>query len=195
MAGHPRYTALLDACVLYPMAVCDALMGVAATGIYAAKWTQRIDDEWMRSLERQRGLPPGALHIRRNAMHAACPDWEVPVDAWQPLEAGIARLPDPNDRHVLAAAIAGHADCIVTANLKDFPAAAVGPLGIEVLHPDTFLVAQLDLDPLKVLPAFKAMRERLRNPAYTPAHFIDTLETKYGLVLTAIALRQAEALI
>lgn len=195
MAGHPRYTALLDACVLYPMATCDALISVATTGIYAPKWTLRIDEEWTRALEKQKAMPPGAFDVRRDAMHQACPDWEVPTEAWKPLEACIEGLPDPDDRHVLAAAIVGHVDCIVTANLKDFPDAAVIPLGIEVLHPDTFLVAQLDLDPLQVLPAFKAMRARLKNPACTPADFADVLEAKYGLVQTADILRQAEQLI
>lgn len=193
MAGHSRYTALLDACVLYPIAVCDALVSVAATGIYAAKWTQRIDDEWTQALEEQRNLPRGAFSFRRDQMHAACPDWEVVPEAWQPLESCI-ELPDPNDRHVLAAAIAGHADCIVTANLKDFPAATLGPLGIEALHPDSFLVAQLDLDAFSVLPAFKGMRARLKNPAMTSAAFADAME-RNGLIETAQFLRQALELI
>lgn len=55
MAGHARYTALLDACVLFPVAVCDSLMSVAATGLYAPKWTRRIEDEWTRSLEQKTG--------------------------------------------------------------------------------------------------------------------------------------------
>lgn len=160
MAGHARYTALLDACVLYPIAICDALVSVAATGIYAAKWTQRIDEEWTRNLEAQRQRPPGTFEFRRDQMRAACRDWEVPLEAWGPLESCIV-LPDPNDRHVLAAAIAGHADCIITANLKDFPAEILGPLAIEAVHPDSFLVAQLDLDAFRVLPAFKGMRARL----------------------------------
>jgi hypothetical protein len=52
MAGHVRYTALLDACVLYPLAMTDALMSLATAGFFAAKWTTRIEDEWIRSLER-----------------------------------------------------------------------------------------------------------------------------------------------
>lgn len=50
MAGHARYTALLDACVLYPLAMTDALMSLATAGFFAAKWTTRIEDEWIRSL-------------------------------------------------------------------------------------------------------------------------------------------------
>ena len=67
----------------------------------------------------------------------------------------------------MAAAIAGHADRIVTANLKDFPEAALAPFGIQVIHPDEFLIAQIDLDSLSVLAAFKEQRARLKNPTYT----------------------------
>jgi len=193
MAGHARYTALLDACVLFPIATCNALMSVAGTGIFAAKWTARIDDEWMQSLAAAKGIEVAKLARRRDLMHDACPDWEVPQAAWQPLEACI-ELPDADDRHVLAAAMAGHADCIVTANLKDFPSDVLEPLGIEVLHPDAFLVAQIELAPLHVLPAFKAMRARHLNPAVKPEEFADSL-ARAGLVRTADYLRQAAGLI
>jgi hypothetical protein len=69
MAGHVRFTALLDANVLYPLAVCDALIEVAVTGIYAAKWTTRIDNEWIRNLAINRGIAPERLWVRRDAMH------------------------------------------------------------------------------------------------------------------------------
>ena len=120
MAGHARFTALLDACVLFPIATCNALMSVAATGIFAAKWTAAIDDEWTRTLS------VGERHRRGDAREAArCHACGVsrlgsPRAAWEPL-ASCLQLPDIDDRHVLAAAMAGHADCIVTANLKDFP--------------------------------------------------------------------------
>ncbi len=193
MAGHARYTALLDACVLFPIAVCDALMSVATTRIYAPKWTERIEEEWTRSLEGEKGVPPGTFNVRRDCMREACPDWQVLESAWAPLESCL-QLPDENDRHVLAAAIAGHADCIVTTNLADFPESVLGPLGIEALHPDSFLVAQLDLDALLVLPAFKKMRARRRKPECTAMDFADALE-RNGLVQTALFLRQAAELI
>ena len=109
------------------------------------------------------------------------------------------RPPGQSSRRVLsfrelAAAIAGHADCLVTFNLRDFPIEVLGPLGIEVLHPDSFLVAQLDLDTLRVLPAFKKMRARLRNPAFTPEAFADAIE-RNGLPQTASLLRDAAELI
>jgi hypothetical protein len=126
-------------------------------------------------------------------MRLAMPDWEVTERAWKTLEAGLT-LPDPDDRHVLAAAIAGHADCIVTANLKDFPASALAPFGLEAIHPDQFLVAQLDLDQLAVLSAFKEQRRRLKKGDYTPEVFAAALE-RNGLVVTAQRLREAAALI
>ncbi len=191
MAGHARFTALLDACVLFPMAVCDALMSVAA--LYAPKWTSRIDDEWTRSLEAKTERPVGSFNRRRDLMHEAQPDWEVPASAWKPLAASLV-LPDKEDVHVLAAAIAGHADCIVTSNLKDFPQFALAPFALEAIHPDEFLVAQMDFDQLAVLSAFKAMRARLNNPVYTPERFADALE-RSALVATAQRLREASELI
>ena len=68
-------------------------------------------------------------------MRDAIPDWEVPETAWTAITRGL-ELPDPNDVHVLAAAIAGHADCIVTSNLKDFPASILMEFGIEAVDPD-----------------------------------------------------------
>jgi len=121
MAGHARYTAVLDACVLYSIAVTDALMSLATAGLYAAKWTVEIEHEWIRALETTRPDLSGRLDVRRDSMRAAIPDWEVPTAHWQRLDLAV-ELPDPNDAHVLAAAIAGHADCIVTENLRDFPA-------------------------------------------------------------------------
>jgi predicted nucleic acid-binding protein len=189
MAGNNRYTALLDANVLYSVAISDALMEVAATGIYAAKWSRQVDEEWVRNLAKNKGKPEVDFHTRRDLMHDVCPDWEVPEEAWKLIEPSL-ELPDVNDRHVLAAAIAGHADSIVTINIKDFPASVLIPLGITALHPDEFLLQQLELEPLVVLPAFKVMRARLKNPAFTPEKFADVLE-RNGLIQTAAFLRQA----
>jgi len=193
MAGHVRYTVLLDANVLFPVAVCDALISVGATGIFAPKWTQRIEGEWIRNLEAKKGVPPGTFNKRRDDMRVACPDWEVPEEGWAPLESGLY-LPDAGDRHVLAAAIAGHADCIVTLNLRDFPKQALSPFGIEVLHPDAFLIAQLELEPFRVLPAFKRMRARATNPPHTPEAFAEAMD-RNGLSQTAACLRAASELI
>jgi len=193
MAGHARYTALLDACVLHPMAMADALMSLASAGLYAAKWSRTIESEWIASIEARRPDLTGKLGYRRDQMREAVPDWEVEERAWQSL-AGSLKLPDPNDVHVLAAAMAGHADCIVTANLRDFPADVVGPLGIETIHPDQFIVAQWDLDQLVAVAAFKRMRMRWKKPEATAEDFAAALE-RAGLPATAQRLREAAELI
>src|SRR5206468_7800890 len=82
---------------------------------------------------------------------------------------------DPNDRHVLAAAIQGGAEVIVTANLKDFPAVALAPFGIEALHPDTFLVRLFEQEPDAVCEAVRRQRANLKNPPYTAAVLLVTL--------------------
>ncbi|SEB26360.1 PIN domain-containing protein [Variovorax sp. YR216] len=193
MAGHARYTAILDACVLYPVSVADALMSIAIAGLYAPKWTTEIELEWIRNLETARPDLVGRLDYRRDNMRDAIPDWEVPEFAWRPLAIGL-KLPDAGDVHVLAAAIAGHADCIVTANLKDFPADVLAAHGLTAIHPDDFLIAQLDLDEITALTAFKEMRARSKRPPVTPDEFADIL-ARNGLAATAERLRDAAALL
>lgn len=194
MAGHARYTAVLDACVLYPIVTADALLSIAVTGLYAPKWTPRIEDEWMRALEERHQKPVGAFARRRDFMRLAVPDWSVDEEACKRLEAVPYSMPDPDDVHVLAAAIAGHADAIVTSNLRDFPEAILAPFGIQAIHPDDFLVAQMDLDALAALVALKEMRQRRRQPALTAEAFAEAFE-RAGLVATAQRLRDAAALI
>jgi len=130
-----RFTALLDASALYSMTITDLVIELARTGTFSARWSHDI-----RSLRSNRpDLDPSKIEARRAAMDAALPD--CLVDDYQHLIPGLT-LPDLDDRHVLAAAIAARADVIVTKNLKDFPPAALEPHGIEAQHPDTFLIHQ-----------------------------------------------------
>ena len=115
------------------------------------------------------------------------------VENYEGLIAGLV-LPDPDDRHVLAAAIAGHADAMVTFNLKDFPADALDPHLIEAIHPDDFVLNQLELRPFEALAAVKKMCARLNRPPLSAAELIATLE-RSGLPASAAHLRQAQALI
>lgn len=193
MAGRSRYTALLDACVLYPIAMADSLMSLATAGLFAAKWSSHIEDEWITALEDRHPDLKGRLGFRRDQMRQVVPDWEIAASAWQPLAKNL-QLPDPDDVHVLAAAIAGHADCIVTTNLKDFPAALLDPYGIEALHPDRFIVSQWDLDPREAVAVFRHMRARWKKPRATPQDFAQALE-RAGLSATAQRLRDAAELI
>lgn len=168
-------------------------MSLATAGLFAAKWSTRIEQEWTTALENQRADLKGRLGFRRDCMRAAVPDWEVPETAWAPLVSAY-ELPDPNDRHVLAAAVAGHADCIVTANLRDFPSEIVSAYGMEVVDPDRFIINQWDLDPVTAMTAFKHMRARRKKPQATAEDFAQALE-RGGLPATAQRIREAAELI
>ena len=193
MAGHARFTAVLDACVLFPIATADALVSLAVAGLFSAKRTVAIEDEWLGVAERRHPGLSSRFTNRRDAMRDAVLDWEVKAEGWQALAPSLT-LPDPKDVHVLAAAIAGHADCIVTTNLKDFPASILDVYGLVALHPDDFIVAQLDLDLYSALGAFKAMRAHKRNPTYGAEEFAAAME-RNGLVASAERLRRAVDLI
>lgn len=193
MAGHVRYTAVIDACVFYGMLKTDALMSLCSRGLFAAKWSERIENEWVGHLSAK--LPEKATQImhRRDKMRAAAPDWEVCAHSIATLEAHL-QLPDMNDRHVLAAAIIGHADCIVTDDTWGFDSTVVSQYGIEVIDTDSFIINQLDLDEYQALAAFKGMRKRWKNPKSTPEDFCATFE-KNKLLLTAQRLRERIELI
>ena len=156
MAGSSRYTVVLDACVLYPAPVRDLLLSLAHQGLYHARWTATITDEWIRGATRNRPeLDESRLRRTAQTMADAIADSQI---SRHERFIDVVDLPDRNDRHVVAAAIAGHADAIVTFNLRDFPAAALEPLGIEIQHPDDFVVNQLHLNLTEALKGIKAQR-------------------------------------
>lgn len=82
---------------------------------------------------------------------------------------------EPKDRHVLAAAVWGGAELLVTENLKDFPDAAVSRFGIEVLHQDEFLLDQFDLAPELVTAALRRQVSRYRRSPRTVDELLDIL--------------------
>ncbi len=193
MAGHSRYTAVLDACTLYSTVTADSLMSLAVAGLFAPKWTVRIEQEWMDAVVRGRPDLEGRLDYRRDRMREATPDWEVSMVSVCEISKGLT-LPDADDVHVLAAAIGGHADCIVTWNLKDFPSDVLEVHGIEAVDPDSFIIAQWDLDTVAAIEAFKRMRGRWRSPSASPEELANRLE-RAGLPFTADKLREAASLI
>jgi len=134
MAG---YTALYDACVLYPAPLRDLLMQLALTDLFRAKWSNAIHDEWIRSLLKVRAdLKREQLERTRELMDTGVRD--ALVSGFEKLIPSL-ELPDPDDRHVLAAAIRGRCDVIVTYNLSDFPAEKLAEYDIEAQHPDEFI--------------------------------------------------------
>lgn len=129
---------LIDACVLYPTLLRGIVLGVARTGAFTPLWSPRILEEWRRAALRthpeQAAILPGEIALTRAAWPKA--EITVPEGAEDALS-----LPDRDDRHVLAAAIEGGADVIMTLNLKDFPGRTLSRHGVRAEHPDPFLLA------------------------------------------------------
>ncbi|WP_352447313.1 PIN domain-containing protein [Mesorhizobium sp. M0013] len=183
---------MLDACVLYPAPLRDFLMELAAGGLFRAKWTDQIHDEWIRNVLKDReDLKPEQLARTKQMMNQAVPD--CLVGDYEDLIDGL-KLPDDNDRHVLAAAIYAACDAIITFNLKDFPRDYLAKFQLELLHPDEFLFHQFGLNTAAVVVAAQRCRARLKNPPKTAEEFLDTLE-RQGLTKTVAELRQYASVI
>lgn len=176
-----------DANVLYPAELRNFLMHLALIGVFRAKWSADVHEEWIRSLLANRpDLTREKLERTRQLMEKAAPD--ALVTGYEHLIPGL-QLPDPNDRHVLAAAIRCGASVIVTCNLADFPTTVLGEFDIEAQHPDEFILHLLDLAPGLVLEAAENHRKSLKNPPKTVGEYIDALESQ-GLTQTASVLRE-----
>lgn len=181
---------MYDANVLFPAFLRDLLVRLSRAGVVAARWSERIHDEWMRNLlAKHRDIPAASIQRVRSLMDAAVPGavvegYEHRIDA--------LRLPDPDDRHVLAAAIETGADLIVTINLRDFPADALSSYGIEARHPDAFVLDLLLRAQTAVLATFRGHRAALRKPPLTSEEYLHKL-AEAGLPGTAEALRRMRA--
>lgn len=167
-------TALLDANVLYPAPLRDTLMHLAIARSYRPKWSATIHEEWIRNLLLNRSdLSRATLEGTRDMMQSAVPDGLI--EGYESLIPGLS-LPDENDRHVLAAAIAGCCDCIVTFNLKDFPRPALDPHGLVAQTPDEFICELMDADEDRVCLAVRRQRALLKKPPKTVEEHLQTLE-------------------
>lgn len=153
--------ALLDANVLFPTVLREILIGAARAGLYRPLWSDRILEEWARATVK---LGPGAETVARGEIAALTAEW--PTSSVMPGEAVARRLwlPDPHDVHVLAAAISGHADMIITFNAVDFPRHILTEEGVNRQDPDQFLLALHAHDPqgvARVCEQVRAEAERL----------------------------------
>lgn len=167
---------VFDASVLYPAPLRDLLIHLALSDLFRAKWTEEIHQEWIRNLlANRRDLTVEQLERTRDLMNRAVPD--CLVEDYLPLLPHLT-LPDPNDRHVLAAAIWARASVIVTYNRKDFPKSALRRYGVVALHPDDFIQGLLALDTPKVLEALRKQRQNLKHPPVTAEELLETLENQ-----------------
>ena len=166
---------LLDASVLYSAPLRDLLMHAALLGLFHAKWSEKIHEEWINAVLRQRpDLRRGQLERTRELMNRAVLD--ATVEGYDDEMAAVGALPDPDDVHVAAAAIKAEAEIILTFNLKHFPEGALSPHGLSAVHPDRFLGELLSQEPEPMLQALRAHRASLRNPLRSQAQYLETLQ-------------------
>lgn len=164
------FSVALDTCVLYPAYLRDTLLRIAAAGLYRPLWSEHILDELRRALpgpvtEEQRDRL--IAQLRRMFPDALVHGYEPLIDTMTNHE---------KDRHVLAAAVRAAAAAVVTFNLDDFPDVAVDPFDIETLHPDEFLLNQLDLAPGATLDVPEQQVAGYRRPSMTVYDLASALE-------------------
>jgi len=147
------------------------LLWFAWEGLYVPKWTAKIHEEWDRAMKRK-GVQPAERQKRCKAIDDAFPF--ARVINYEPLVERL-ELPDPDDRHVLAAAIKVNANLIVTNNLKDFPPKYLASLGLAAKSADDFLADIVDLDTDTAVAAFRKLVSYRRNPEMDEYQVLDAM--------------------
>ena len=172
MAFEP-IVAVYDACILYPFHLRNIIVQVGIDRLVHARWTEEIHDEWMRNVAANApGLSVERLGVTKQLMNIALPTATV-VGYEKHIQT--VSLPDPDDRHVLAAAIEADASHILTWNLRDFPASALKKHGLVRQTPDAFLAGLYDQAPQLLLASLANARRNLSRSSPSAEGFIDML--------------------
>ena len=180
MIHSVRFICVLDTNVIYPIEIRDLLFWFAYYDMYTPKWSAHIFDEW-RDVMKRKNIPEVEANRRIQKANSAFPD--ALVTNYSKLINGLV-LPDPKDRHVLAAAIKTNANLIVTNNIKDFPETYLSSYGLSAKTADDFLTDSIDLNPEQATKAFKEMVLNRRNPDLDEFELLDILRNR-GLTDTA----------
>ena len=179
------FALVLDANVIVPVAATDLLLRLAARELFRTLWSARIMDEPFHSI---RKIHPEFTDVqirkRLTALNEAFDD--ALVIGWENIE-GSLDLPDIDDRHVLACAIVGGADAIVTNNMDDFPVTVLALFGLEAIELDDFLLDLIDHSPDEVVTAIQEIARDTTNPAISASEVLDVL-AKAGASRTAESL-------
>ena len=170
---NSNFTVVYDAYVMYPAPLRSLLMYLALTDMFRARWSDLIHDEWIRNLLKKRpDLTEEKLNRTRDLMNKHIRG--CLVTGFEPLITAI-KLPDPDDRHVVATAIHTRAEGIITFNLKDFPEESLEPFNLKAIHPDEFITDLMDLNIGKVIEVARNHRSSLKNPTFSADAYLDCL--------------------
>jgi predicted nucleic acid-binding protein len=165
------FPAFLDTCVLYPAYLCDTLLRLAEAETFRALWSVDVLDELRRNLIEQ-GLDADKIDHRIDEMRRSFPD--ATITGYESLIESMTN--HPKDRHVLAAAVRANAEVVVTFNIRDFPEPSLKSYDIDALHPDDFLLDQLDLHPGATVQALRDQAAAYRREPTTVAGLLGRLE-------------------
>lgn len=165
-----RFTAFVDACTLAGALKRNMLLSLAEADFFRIRWSTPVLAETQRAIAgmlKKKGVADAEARAARAiaAMRRAFADADVA--GFEPLLSVCVNLPDPNDAHVIAAALKTQAAVIVTDNLKDFPGALLSSLNLEARSADTFIADTIALDPGRAVAAIRTMRLRLDRPEKT----------------------------
>lgn len=190
------FTALLDTCVLWPDLQRDFLLSLAIEGMYRPVWSSVVLEE-LEYEQRTKLIELGkeAEEAARRARHLIeqmrqhFDDAEV--SGWEGLE-GTYGLPDPDDEHLVAAAVVANAGAIITLNVRDLPPDKL-PRGLQVLSPKEFAANTVSLDPVRACAAVAAIAKRSgrMGPIQTEELILETLTRRYGMTSAVEMMRQA----
>jgi len=188
-----RYTVFIDACTLASALKRNLLLTLAEAEFFRVRWSVQVLDETQRAIATiltDKGYQPADAEDRAaRARHAMATAFEeAVVSDFQDLLSSCAGLPDPDDVHVLAAAMKTQAATIVTENLKDFPKHVLAPLNIEARAANAFIADTIALDPGRAVAAIRTMRLRLKRPEKTAEILLLDMEAA-GLTETVDVLR------
>jgi hypothetical protein len=178
------FAAVLDTCVLWPSLQRDFLLSMAVEGLYRPLWSQAIleelhDNEQQKLIDRGQEVAAAlaAADFLVREMSRAFDD--ALVVGWEPLDGSYGH-PDPNDEHVVAAAVVGGAGAIVTDNLVDFPVDRMPP-SIQVIRARDFAANTADVDPERAALALHAIATRHTKSSHSPGELLELLVTRYGM--------------
>jgi predicted nucleic acid-binding protein len=188
------FTAFIDANVFYGARLRSLVLFVAQSKLYRARWTERVNDEWIDAVVKKAKRPSitkEALQSTRDDMNKAILD--CLVENYQHIEVGL-QLPDPKDKHILAAAIHCHASTIITFNLTDFPNDYLSQFNIHATHPDQFLVDAYHISQDDFIEAVRRDFSHYKYPPLTFSEYIEALKNA-GVPKLAGILAELEVLI